>query len=693
MGNFLTSEAENAVPGNPLASPKTHTPFSRKSNLGAGCGVVSRLDTAGISGGPKVGRQRQVLGSTRWRLSARAIIGTLWSLMWLLRPGLLSVLLACSCVSSGPNSTWKEYGNGLRAKTIVIDDKTTNWQLWIGASTNQKMVTELYSENGWVWTCMPSVRMNRTYPDSLPTRMAMFRTRSAWRVEMNYNGPHYDDRETKIPWEDLPEALRQMEMRGGNAIILSLTMPVFMGDLDRLCSILGRSGIAGVLVELRPGIESADPTKSRGLPRRPTEHPDTEPQSVLACECVAEPQGSRAGAADTPSTQAILAEIVSGKVEWNAVCESYWRALSLEDPDAGIAKALKAAVTATDGDLRTLIIDGAVWNKVRRVGRATPTPLLAAHIPLWRELLEDTARRWTNVTVTSRLAAYMEVLCGENPAMPFEHDTLVPALGEEVAAVFIRRAQQRLEGQERGTLVPLPSAARVSNDDRKRLGRQLMACPVDKLDAAVAGLTLDQRLALRRVMDGDPALNARLVPYANRVVTTALKGKQDPELASRVAAFKGKTLTAEAVRVMIDLCRREVERGRFVTCMVLRKTNLRGVSIELESQEPKRFEAGREHYWEESCVEVRVASGGGRNAIAVWPVVVSREVREAANKHRFTDDQGNEHKIAGYSPSCGPADEADRTELWERLDRFLSAEVNAAVDQSIFIQGEVGRNE
>jgi len=56
MGYFLTTRAENAVPGNSLARPKTHTPGSRVSNLGQrfycpGLGRWINRDPIGEDGG------------------------------------------------------------------------------------------------------------------------------------------------------------------------------------------------------------------------------------------------------------------------------------------------------------------------------------------------------------------------------------------------------------------------------------------------------------------------------------------------------------------------------------------------------------------------------------------------------------------------------------------------------------------
>jgi hypothetical protein len=404
----------------------------------------------------------------------------------------------------------------------------------------------------------------------------------------------------------------------------------------------------------------------------------------------------RAVAESTLSTETILQEIASGKVEWNDAAEIYWRTLSWEEPDAGLAKALRAAVTANDGFLRWSLVNGAVNNKLRRLreakgAQAPSAPLLQSHIALWRELLEDTARRWTNVIVTSRLAAEMEALYGKGSSEDQKHDTLTAELGDKAAIVYIRRAQQRLEGKKHGDLIPLPSAERVSSDERKLLGRQLMACPDDQLDTAVTALNLGQQLALREIIAGDAALNLRLLSYANRVVTTVLEEKEDPELESRLADLRGKPLTAEAIRTTIDLCRREVERGRFVSCKISRKSNLRGVSIKLKSEPPRRIATRREYFSNESNLKVRVDPDGVQGDFAMWPVAVPEEVIAAVRRTRFIDDKGDEIMATDESHSFGPRDEVDRNKLLKSIDYFLGVEVNTAAGQYISIEGEVGK--
>jgi hypothetical protein len=404
----------------------------------------------------------------------------------------------------------------------------------------------------------------------------------------------------------------------------------------------------------------------------------------------------RAVAEGSLSMETILREIVSGKVEWNDAAEIYWRTLSWEEPEAGLSKALRAAATANDGFLRWSLVNGAVNNKLRRLreggqGAQVPSvPLLQSHIPLWRDLLEDTARRWTNIVVTSRLAAEMETLYGKESGEG-QHDALIAGLGDKVAIVYIRRAQQRLEGKKNGDLIPLPSAERVSSDERKLLCRQLMACPDDQLDTVVTALSLGQQLALREIIAGDAALNLRLLSYANRVVTTVLEEKDDPELESRLAVFKGKPLTAEAIRTTIDLCRREVERGRFVSCKISRKSNLRGVSIKLKSEPPRRIATRREYFSNESHLQVRVDPDGVQGNCAMWPVTVPEEVIAAVRRTRFIDDKGNEIMATDESHSFGPRDEVEREKLLKSIDYFLGAEVNTAAGQYIDILGRVGK--
>jgi hypothetical protein len=196
---------------------------------------------------------------------------TAWKTVWLLRLYSLSVLLACSCVSMGPRSTWKVYGSDLSAKATVIDKKTTNWQLWIGSPTNRQMVTELYSEEGIVWTCLPSIRTGNIQV-MVHARSQMVKggggQGSVVPLWLSQKGLAAHDKEDDagIPWEGLPEIVRRAKMRDNDAMIwLHLRMPVFMDDIERFCSVLGRSGIVGlrVMVVLEPDVEWLEQKRDR----------------------------------------------------------------------------------------------------------------------------------------------------------------------------------------------------------------------------------------------------------------------------------------------------------------------------------------------------------------------------------------------------------------------------------------------
>jgi hypothetical protein len=219
---------------------------------------------------PQVERQRSA-----WKKYMQHLTGALERFVWFL------ILLTCSCISTGPRSSWKEYGNGLGAKVTGIDEGKTNWQLWIGSPTNRKMVTELYAEEGLVWTCMPSILTSSTLLiRHTPSQMAVGGGgQSAMSLSLSSRG--LAGGEEKISWEDMPEILRRMAIRDSEpGIRLRLQMPVFMDDIERFCSILGRSGIVGMrlTVELGPDVEWLDPKYDRRRFARPTSRSGTTPQ-------------------------------------------------------------------------------------------------------------------------------------------------------------------------------------------------------------------------------------------------------------------------------------------------------------------------------------------------------------------------------------------------------------------------------
>lgn len=400
----------------------------------------------------------------------------------------------------------------------------------------------------------------------------------------------------------------------------------------------------------------------------------------------------------TTSTQSILQDIVSHKVEWNTACNAYWKALELEPPETGLLVALRAALQANDAFLRRLIIGGAVDN-VRRYATSAlaQTPeemtkiyLTPEHITAWRDVLNDTRSKWREPYKTSELASFLESLL-ELTDYDQIHDQLLRDLGNDAAERFIARAYDRLNNMPENQLTSIPNADHVSPKRRSEIATDLLKSK--NIDTTIAQFALDERLALAEIMKSNTTLNQMLLPYANRILKAELKDKQDADLSAQLQRLKGCTLSTNIIQSLITMCTKEIQNGRFISGSINRASLLRGVQIEIKSTPPKQLDLPYGCYEYKSYLSAWIGKAQERTAHAVWPVMVDEAIRQKVNAVRFFDKNGQKIERGGGVRTFGSQDEINRKLFWHMVDTFVTADDNVAASNEIGLDGEVGKDQ
>jgi len=400
----------------------------------------------------------------------------------------------------------------------------------------------------------------------------------------------------------------------------------------------------------------------------------------------------------TFSTQSILQDIVSNKVEWNTVCNAYWKALELEPPETGLLVALRAALQTNVAFLRRLIIRGAVdYARKCAPSALTQTPnemtkiyLTPEHVVAWRNLLNDTRSKWKDPRKTSELASLLESLIQLKHCDNL-HDQLIRDIGNDAAERFIARAYDRLNHTPENQLTSISNADHASPKRRSEIAADLFKSK--NIDTTIAQFTPDERLALVEIMKSNTALNQRLLPYANRILKAELKDKQDADLSAQLQRLQGCTLNTNIIQSLITICTKEIQNGRFISGSINRASLLRGVQIVIKSTPPKQLDFPYGSYDYKSYLSVWIGKAQERTAHAVWPVMVDEAIRQKVNTVRFFDKNGQKIERGGGLRKFGPQDEIDRKLFWQMVDTFVTADDNVAAPNEIGLHGEVGKDQ
>ncbi|WP_395736438.1 hypothetical protein [Prosthecobacter sp.] len=197
--------------------------------------------------------------------------------------------------------------------------------------------------------------------------------------------------------------------------------------------------------------------------------------------------------------------------------------------------------------------------------------LLERTRPHWQRLLNAKEAEDDSYRMLVQLVASLERMVTGKKESRDLYD--LSSLGDYGARLLKERASALLSGQE---VKPLPSAAAISSDERKKLLDELGRKTVAEIGKELETISVDKLLALNQALQRDAEISDSLKTYIATINEVKVKDLAD---AAPWQAFRGKTFTKET---MLELARQiSAQTGGPVTVQLQRSVPILGLKLQV----------------------------------------------------------------------------------------------------------------
>ncbi|MBT3380145.1 MAG: hypothetical protein HN742_15455 [Lentisphaerae bacterium] len=403
------------------------------------------------------------------------------------------------------------------------------------------------------------------------------------------------------------------------------------------------------------------------------------------------------------SAEDLIAAYTKGEKTWQIAQPALMSKLRQRPRDEALTTVLKGAVSAEKPKHRQALIglagqiphmsaNGFGMGMQFGGGRdpdedGKPLPI-APFAAQWRTLLEDErvveseyATSDDATTIAVRAAWTVESLYATPDTR--SDGRWLGELPDRGRALLRKRAFARLDGKAGDDLPPFPNPEDVDDDRRKALLAELTGAAPNAIPAILRELNWDEKLALSQAVAEDEPLCRKLAPVAHRIIE-AKAGTDIDDVDKAIAGLKGKALTAETVKKVIEACKGLTFAESPYGVTIRRCGAGHGVvanakpmgTVAVYGRPPRK--PGKK-----AVPAVRASlSARGLHASGNWPVTPvgeAKDVQEAkpAKKAPVDDlDALLEEAEDDLAEEDGERAERRNKEFWENLEKLLAGEGN-----------------
>lgn len=322
---------------------------------------------------------------------------------------------------------------------------------------------------------------------------------------------------------------------------------------------------------------------------------------------------------------------------------------------------------------------------------------LAATTEAWRTLLADDREVPVSLAMALRIsdqaAVLFEMLYDEQHAKGVH--VMLGRLGRTGYALLRERALAKLDGRE--SRPEYPSLSALPDEARAGLAAQLIDTPEADRVARVSGLSALELLSLVEDAPTNHALNAALIPAANRIRAVEFVGSMENPV--ELEALRGGTLDRAVIDRLIAFALAEEAAGRAPTIAVIREPAAAGVVIRIFSESPLAASmqgavssaAMLGIFGQEGAPVTAVAYvPGGPRVMGSWGERVVEPPAGAATAGAEEVDEDAlsllDELVSTTSAKATPKDETRRNEeFWKRMESIGNPDVSSVAAAAVHI--------